>query len=467
MKNLSYATVIAGMLVLLTGCVSAPSHDVKVAHTEDYLAGLSFEVSGTTTEEIRWWEALGDPQLNHLVEKAHAINLDLQATDWRLQGALARLGVSKSDLLPQGGGLGEYNVTERDGESLESARAGGQISWELDLFGRIRSVIDARKAGVANARALDRAALKEVTVGVVQAYLRWESARQQIDLIQSDLEALKVSLQLVRSRVESGISPRLDLARAEALYHQQRVLLPVAKSNQYRTLATLAVLLGEDPDNLGLKAVPATLEKARGLPLGERLGQSLQARADISAALALLAQETALSEAAISSLYPQVTVEGFAGITNVQDLGDGFEDTWSAIPRVSWALLSYPALLKQIDVQAARTEAQYVSYRKAVVNAVSEARVVTDRFSRTVQSAQASTAALRASLRAYNTAEALYKEGAIGYLDYLDANREWIAAQRAHLNAQFDLADSRLGLLREFSGLWSYGLYKQVKEQDS
>ena len=467
MKKLKLSMILAGVLAMLTGCASAPSHDAKVAHTEDYLTGLSFDVSATTAEEIRWWEALNDPQLNHLIDRAHVVNLDLQAADQRLQEALAQLGVSESDLLPQGGGVGEYSITERDGESLESARAGAQLSWELDLFGRIRSVIDARKAGVANAQALDRAALKEVTVGVVQAYLRWESARQQVALIESDLDALEASLDIVKNRVEYGLSPRLDLARAETLYHQQRVLLPIARNNQYRTRASLAVLLGEDPDNLSLTAAPAALEKARRLPVGERLGQSLQARADISAAVSLLAQETALSEAAISRLYPQVTVEGFAGITNVENVGDGFEDAWSAIPRISWAVLSYPALLKQVDVQEARTEAQYIAYRKTVVDAVGQARVVTDRFSQTEQSERASTDALQASRMAFDTAEALYKEGAIGYLDYLDANREWIAAQRAHLNAQFDLADSRLGLLREFSGLWSYGLYEQLKERDS
>ncbi|MBW0146193.1 TolC family protein [Marinobacter arenosus] len=451
-------------LLVLAGCASAPNYDAKVAHTQDYLAGLRFEASSTTNEQTRWWETLNDAQLNRLVEQAHLVNLDLQATDRRLQEALAQLGVSESERLPQGGGVGEYSVTDRDDERLESARAGAQITWELDLFGRIRSVIDAREAGVASAEALDRAALKEVTVGVIQAYLRWESSRQQVALIESDLEALDASLKLVRNRVEAGLSPRLDLARAETLYHQQRVLLPVARNNQFRTRASLAVLLGQDPDDLSLTAAPATLKQARALPVGDEPGLALQSRADIAAALASLAQAAALSEAAVSDLYPQVTVEGFAGFSNIEGVGDGFEDTLSAIPRISWAVLSYPALLKQVEVQEARTEAQYVAYRKTVVEAVGQARVVADRFSRTEQSERASARALEASRVAFNTSESLYREGAIGYLDYLDANREWIAAQRAHLNAQFDLADSRLGLLRAFSGLWSHSLYRQIRE---
>lgn len=454
----------AATLLVLAGCASLPDHSAKVDHTQQYLNELEFSLDDVQAEneQSRWWEALNDVQLNRLVDLAHMTSLDLQATDKRLQEALATLGVSESKLLPQGGSVAEYSVSERDGRSLESSAVGAQIKWELDFFGRIRSVIDAREAGVANAQALKRAVIKEVTVGVVQAYLRWESARQQVALIESDMRALEASLDLIHDRVDAGLSPRLDLARAETLYHQQRAMLPMAQSNQYRTRAGLAVLLGQDPESMNLRAAPETLLKARALPIGTNLAQALQARSDISAALAELAQQAALSEAAVAELYPQVSVEGFAGVSNIESVGDGFEGVWSAVPRISWAVLSYPMLLKQIDVQSARTEAQYVAYRKTVVNAVGQARVATDRFAQSARSESASGQALKASRTAFKTAESLYHEGAIGYLDYLDANREWITAQRSHLEVQLDLADSRVSVLREFSGLWSHRLYSQI-----
>jgi len=152
-------------------------------------------------------------------------------------------------------------------------------------------------------------------------------------------------------------------------------------------------------------------------------------------------------------------------VSNIEFVGDGFEGIWSAVPRISWAVLSYPILLKQVAVQSARTEAQYVAYRKTVVNAIGQARIAADRFTQSARSESAGEQALIASRTAFNTARALYQEGAIGYIDYLDANREWIAAQRSHLEAQHDMAESRVSLLREFSGLWSYRLYSQLGGQ--
>ncbi|PCM45882.1 TolC family protein [Marinobacter sp. ANT_B65] len=455
---------VVATLVVLAGCASLPDHSGKVDYTQQYLNGLTFSVDDAQTNNqlSRWWEALNDGQLNHLVDLAHTVNLDLQATDMRLQEALATLGVSESELLPQGGGIAEYSISERDGTRLESSVSGAQVRWELDLFGRIRSVIDAREAGVANAQARKRNVIKEVTVGVVQAYLRWESARQQVALIESDMRALEASLALINNRVDAGLSPRLDLARAETLYHQQRAMLPVAISDQYRTRTGLALLLGQDPERVILNAAPETLLKAQALPIGSNFAQAIQARSDISAALAELAQQAALSEAAVAELYPQVSVEGFGGVSNIESGGDGFAGVWSAVPRISWAVLSYPMLLKQVDVQSARTEAQYVAYRKTVVNAVGQARIAAEHFTQSARSESASEQALIASRTAFNTAKALYQEGAIGYIDYLDANREWIAAQRSHLEAQLDVADSRVSVLREFSGLWSHRLFSVV-----
>lgn len=466
MANLKPA-VLATAVLALAGCASLPDHSSKVAHTQEYLNGLAFTVDGARSEDeqSRWWEALEDEQLNRLVDLAHTVNLDLQETDRRLQEALATLGASESELLPQGGGVGEYTIERRGGGISETTSAGAQVTWELDLFGRIRSVIDAREAGVAGAQARKRAVIKEVTVGVVQAYLRWEAYRQQVALIESDMEALEASLALISNRVEAGLSPELDLVRAQALYHQQRAMLPQARSDQYRTLAGLAILLGQDPEAMTLKGAPGTLLRARQLPVGEHLAQALQTRSDISEALAALAQQASLNQAAAAELYPQVSLEGFAGVTDIGTSGDGFDGAWSAVPRISWALLSYPTLLKQVEVESARTEAQYVAYRKTVVNAVGQARVAVDRYTRSARSESASGQALVASRTAFHTAESLYREGAIGYLDYLDANREWIGAQRTYLEAQLDLADSRVGVLREFSGLWSRGLYTQVGVQ--
>jgi len=109
------------------------------------------------------------------------------------------------------------------------------------LFGRLRALIDAGEANLEVALNNQRAVLKEVTVGVVRAYLEWEAARQRVQLIKADIRALEDTREVMALRVEEGISPNLDLARADTLLEQQRAKLPDARAQLYRAKAVLSV----------------------------------------------------------------------------------------------------------------------------------------------------------------------------------------------------------------------------------
>ena len=446
-------------LVLLSGCASVANHEAETRATEQYLASLNFAVEADnratdTASESQWWQAYDDPQLNRLVAVAQRSSLDLLASQKRIDSTLALLGESRSALLPQGDLGADYTVAERDGVKEESS-AGASARWELDLFGRLRSLVKARESDLELALQTQREIVKEVTVGVVRGYLTWEAADERVALIRRDIESLEASLGLIDARVSEGLAPRLDLVRARSLLRQQKTRLPGALAERYRARAVLAVLVNEDPDSLHLVAGGQALDAVVPVPAADNLANALRYRADIAGALANVAREVALTEAATADLYPQITLNGFAGLTNIAERSDGFEDAWSLMPRISWSVLSYPALLNRLDSQQAASDAAYIRYRQTVINAVADARVAVVNVRQTAEADDASANALASAKEAYGIAEAMHAEGAIGYLEFLDASRTWIAAQQTRLEAKLGLADARVALISEFSGLWT------------
>ena len=171
---------------LLVGCAATPDYEPQQEANERYLDSLEFGVQSTDATTVEWWKSYEDAQINQLVEVAQTANLDLLATRQRVRQALADLGADENRLLPQGGVTGEYEAIDRNSVQ-ESSAVGLAATWEVDLFGRLRALIDAGEANLEVALNNQRAVLKEVTVGVVRSYLEWEAARQRVQLIKAEI----------------------------------------------------------------------------------------------------------------------------------------------------------------------------------------------------------------------------------------------------------------------------------------
>ncbi|MEP6191735.1 MAG: TolC family protein, partial [Marinobacter sp.] len=200
-------SIVLGSL-LLVGCAATPDYEQRHDANERYLAGLEFGVQSDASTTVSWWRDYQDDQLNRLIEVAQAANLDLLSTGQRVRQALADLGADENRLLPQGEVAGEYEVIDRD-RVQESSSVGLAASWEMDLFGRLHALVDAGEASLEVALNNQRAMLKEVTVGVVRAYLEWEASRQRVELISADIRALEDTREVMALRVKEGISPKL------------------------------------------------------------------------------------------------------------------------------------------------------------------------------------------------------------------------------------------------------------------
>jgi outer membrane protein, multidrug efflux system len=456
-------SIVLGSL-LLVGCAATPDYEQRHDANERYLAGLEFGVQSDASTTVNWWRDYQDDQLNRLIEVAQAANLDLLSTGQRVRQALADLGADENRLLPQGEVAGEYKAINRIGVQ-ESSSVGLATSWELDLFGRLHALVDAGEANLEVALNNQRAMLKEVTVGVVRAYLEWEASRQRVELISADIRALEDTREVMALRVKEGISPKLDLARADTLLEQQRAKLPDARAQLYRAKAVLSVLVNEDPETLLLSPASSVLAASVGVPEADRANEAMRLRADIGGSLASLAREVALGNALRAELYPQFSVEGFLGFTNLAEVSDGYESTASISPRISWSLLSYPLILQRVEGQNAVSEESYIRYRQTIIDAVANTRVAVFAYGRALEADRATGRAFEAANESFSIASTMHREGAIGYLDLLDANRTFISAQQDRLSARLAFATAQLGVVEEFSGVWSSAAHRKLLEK--
>lgn len=457
------ASLLLGSL-LLVGCAATPDYEPRHDANERYLDGLEFDVQPDSSANVEWWRSYQDDQLNQLIDVAQNANLDLLSTGQRVRQVLADLGADENRLLPQGEVAGEYEAIDRNSVQ-ESSSVGLAASWELDLFGRLNALVEAGEANLEVALNNQRAMLKEVTVGVVRAYLEWEASRQRVQLISADIRALEDTRKVMALRVREGLSPKLDLARADTLLEQQRAILPDARAQLYRAKAVLSVLVNEDPEALFLKPASEVLAASVGVSEADRANEALRLRADIGGALSALAREVALGNALRAELYPQFSVEGFLGLTNLAEVSDGFESTASIAPRISWSLLSYPVILQRVESQNAISEESYIRYRQTIIDAVAGARVAVFAYRRALEANRATGRAFESANESFSIASTMHREGAIGYLDLLDANRTFISAQQDRLSAKLTFATAQLGVVEEFSGVWSSAAHRKLIER--
>ncbi len=270
-----------------------------------------------------WWLALGSPQLDELITAAIDGNRDLRAALASIEQARAAAGEADANLLPRLDGRAGYLRTATTGATPSPLRGlaydtwslGFDVSWEIDLFGRLRRESEARGAEFAAAQS-DGAAVQLLLIAeVVTAYAELVGARDRQQVAMASVDAATALAELTRGRVEGGIGSELDVARAERLLASARARLPAFDRDWHRAAFRLGVLTGKSPGELveslrnapPLQPVPDVI--AIGMP-----AELVRQRPDVRAAEQRLHAATARVGEAMAERYPSLSITGFLGL---------------------------------------------------------------------------------------------------------------------------------------------------------
>ncbi|MFI8744992.1 AdeC/AdeK/OprM family multidrug efflux complex outer membrane factor [Pseudomonas sp. NPDC077186] len=455
---------------LLGGCSLIPDYQRPHAPlAADWPQGAAYGSAANegsrTAAELQWREFFRDPALQQLVQLALENNRDLRVAALNVEAYRALYRIQRSELLPSlsADGSGTRQRLPADLSQNGAASTGGQYSatlgvnaWELDFFGRLRSLNEQALQQYLATEQAARSTQISLVASVATAYLQWQADLALLQLTEDTLQTYEDSYRLTQRSFDVGVADALALSQARSAVDSARVSLA-----QYRRLVAqdrnaLTQLLGSGlPDDLpqGLALDAELLESVpAGLP-----SDLLQRRPDLLQAEHQLKAANANIGAARAAFFPSVSLTANAGTASSQLSGlfDGGSGTWLFQPSISLPIFNAGRLRANLDYAELQNDIQVAQYEKAIQVAFQE---VADRLAaRTTYREQlaAQRALLDTTETYYQLAERRYRTGVDSYLTLLDAQRQLFSVRQQLIGDRLAQLASEVELYKALGGGWS------------
>ncbi|HEY0339438.1 MAG TPA: TolC family protein, partial [Steroidobacteraceae bacterium] len=346
-------------------------------------------------------------------------------------------------------------VDQHDRE-FDTADAGFQGLWELDLFGRVRRNVEAARADVGASTATLQDARVSVIAEVARDYFVLRGLQDQLALTERNADNQLNTLKLTRVRLEAGRGNELDTARAEAQWRTTLASIPTLEASIATTMYRISVLTGRQPAALNeqLKA-----QAAPKLPALNSIGTPellLRRRPDVRIAERRLAGATARIGVAVGDLFPKVTLTGNFGYLapTFGDLGQGEARFFSIGPGISWAAFDLGRVRARISTARAETDAALSSYEGAVLNALEDTEGALVSYGHSQAHRDSLGAAAASSDKAADLARKRFEGGLVDFLEVLDAERTALTAELLFSQSRTDEATSLVAVYKALGAGW-------------
>jgi multidrug efflux system outer membrane protein len=386
----------------------------------------------------RWWQLFEDPVLEQLENAALAANRDIQQALARVDQARAVFRDVSLDRLPTATADADVDVRDQAIPGLADRpvrtttyRAGLDAFWEIDLFGGVRSAVDA--AG-ATAQAFD-ASLDDVRVAVAaqvaRSYFELRGLQRQLDVAERSLVNRRETLRLAQVRRDAGAGEEQEVASAAASVAGVEATIPPLRTGLAVEQHRLAVLTGVRPGTLAVDLAPRPYSALMtALPLGDT-GALLRRRPDVRAAERRLAASTAREGIAAADLFPRISISGFLGLVAGRGNLFGRSDSraWAVTPALSWTGFDLGSARARLRGAEAATRESLSAYEQTVLRAIEEAENALVSYGQEQQRLDRLNTQAQESARAADLARVRYREGLSDFLTLLDAERTQLAAE--------------------------------------
>jgi multidrug efflux system outer membrane protein len=403
-----------------------------------------------------WWKAFGDPVLDRLMSGAMQRNDRIQVAAARLQQARALLRLveaRRSPLVALSAGGFRGTRPETGTVPATNLMAGASLSYEVDVFGRIARAADAASLDVQTREALLDSAQLLIQAEVAQAYFALRALDLETAIVRETVTAYGDTLRLTESRHRAGDVAELDVARVrteKAAAESQALAIQRERSDLEHALAVLVgevattFSLPESPWQTAIPAIPA------GVP-----GIVLARRPDVHAAQRQLLAAQARVGVAQAAWFPDVQLTAAAGFAS-PELGDLFK--WSARAWGIGALLSLPVFdgRREASIAAATADMDGAlsSYREQLLVAFKDVEDQLSALRLLREQAQAEAVAVASSSRATALSRSRYRNGFIGQLELLDAQRNELRSRRMETQIRGAQFQTTVKLIRALGGTW-------------
>lgn len=463
------ATIAA--VALLSGCAVGPNyHRPAVQVPNAFRAPQPLpEQQAASLADLKWWDVFRDAELQGLIRSALAQNYDLREAVSRVEAARANLGITRSDQFPSVGADAniQTNRTSRNGslplpESFVRTqnRTFGEaaldlLSFELDIWGRLRRATEASRANLLGAEEIRKAVVTTLVSQVAGNYFSLRQLDNELEISLRTLAVRQESLSLIRNRQGGGVSTLLELRQGEQLVYTASQTIPTVQQQIEQTENQINLLLGKDPGNVVRGKSLTDQELPPEVPAG-LTSALLERRPDIRAAEQNLIAANAEIGVAKAAYFPRISLTGFLGgqSTQLSSLFSGPNGAWNFAAQVSQPLFTGGRLKSTVKLTEALRDDALVQYEKAIRTAfmeVSNALIAHQRVRESRVQQELLVAALEDRKR---LAYVRYRGGVDTLLSALDADRDLFGAELTLSQIRLNELLSVVQLYKALGGGW-------------
>ena len=454
------------VVLLCAGCMVGPDYfKPSVPMTPAYKEDQGWKLARPLDDIPRgkWWEIFGDPQLNALQEQVSEANQNVKVAEARFRQARALIGFARAGLFPtvsagvSASSLRNSTTTQSpsSGASTRDFLLTGDVSYELDLWGRIRrGVTAAREEAQASAADLETARLS-LQAELAFDYFELRSADAQQRLFNDTVKAFDEALQLTTRRFEGGAAPKSDVAQARTQLETTQVQATDIAVQRAQFEHAIAILIGKPPADFRLPAIPLDLQPPdipAGLP-----SELLERRPDIAAAERRVAEANEQIGIAKAAYFPTVTLNALLGFESSSI------NKWMGWQSFLWAVGS--SLTQTIfdggrrratsEAALANYDATVASYRQATLDAfqqVEDNLAALRILEQEAEQQQRAVASARESLQLFSNR---YKGGVDTYLQVITAQTVTLSNERNQVDILRRRMDASVLLVKAVGGGWN------------
>jgi multidrug efflux system outer membrane protein len=459
------AALAAAMAIFtLAGCTVGPRYQRPPVAAPQQFYGLAGQAQAASLADLPWWEVFKDPVLKALVEEALRNGYDVKIAAARIEEARARYGIAGSAFFPQVGYNGQF-ARERVSGFEPGVGTNGlvtdlvtvnvpTVSWELDIWGRIRRLTEAARAQYLATEEARHGVVLTLVSQVASAYFDLRQLDEDLDIAHRNTAAFHDTFDLFNKQLQGGIASALDTSDAEAAWANEAAQIPLLESQIVAKENQLALLLGRNPGPISrgesLFKQPLPAEVPAGLPAA-----LLMRRPDVRQFEQQLVAANADIGVAEAAFYPTISLTGmFGGLS--PDLKNlfGKGQTWLIGGGLMGPIFQGGNLRSQYRLAAAQFEEAKLQYEQVVTRAFGEVSTALVALEKLAVSEKERQRAVNAYGEAVRLANLRYTSGLSAYFEVIDAQENLLNAENLLAQVRHDRLIALADLYKALGGGW-------------
>lgn len=445
--------------LLLAGCMTMEPHYARpeAAVPPSWPAGDPYlRQSEAQLPAVTYQDIFRDPRLQSLIAQGLTNNQDLALAAANIAAARAQHKIQRAELFPELDAQAGVTGTRNDagGADAQLTAGIGIPSFELDLFGRIRSLTKAQLNRYFASEAAARATRLALVADIADAWLTYGADASLLKIADETAASAQRSVTLTRARLQGGIAPRTDLRQAELILYGANATVARQRTALAQDINLLQLLVGAPVDQ---SLLPQSIEQAAPTvhPLSAGVSSLvLLRRPDVMQAEYQLRAANAEIGAARAALFPRISLTGLLGLASgsLSGLFSGGAFGWNASADATYSIFRAGAGIANVRLSQAQRDAALASYQKAIQTAFREVSDALARQGTAGDELRARQSQRDSAADNYALADARYRAGIDNFLLTLDSQRTYFASQQALVQMRLESASNLVDLYRSLGG---------------